>query len=293
MIKIGLAGSESMHALAFAQACNKPLENGRYLFPDVRVAAVWGMDDRREHVEAVREQGNIRLCADSLEELADECDAFMILPRRGREHIGYAEPLLRRGVPVFVDKPVSSSYEDIRRLCELARGKGAVLSGGSGLKHNRQVRRLKEKAEKGFFGRIRGGTINHSADMNSPYEGIFFYLPHGVEIMLEVFGYHPESVNTTVLSADNFTVCVKYREYLVNLAINGCRPSYLVINGDKSTAVRIDDRDIFSETMRHFVGQIRSGAGDDVEKLVKSSLVILAVKQSMEEGREVKVRDIV
>ena len=38
---------------------------------------------------------------------------------------------------------------------------------------------------------------------------------------------------------------------------------------------------------------IRSGAGDDVEKLVKSSLVILAVKQSMEEGREVKVRDIV
>lgn len=48
MIKIGLAGSESMHALAFAQACNKPLENGRYLFPDVRVAAVWGMDDRRQ-----------------------------------------------------------------------------------------------------------------------------------------------------------------------------------------------------------------------------------------------------
>ena len=45
--------------------------------------------------------------------------------------------------------------------------------------------------------------------------------------------------------------------------------------------------------MRHFVGQIRSGIGDDVEKLVKSSLVILAVKQSMEEGGEVKVRDIV
>lgn len=289
MVKIGLIGSESMHARAFAEACNKPLEDGSYPFPGVSVVALWGADDTREHAEAVQRQGGILECVDSMKELMRRCDAFMVLPRRGREHIRYAEPLLRRGFPVFIDKPVCSSYDDIFRLRELAGGSGAVLCGGSGLKHNRQVRQLKEKVEKGAFGRVRGGTVNHSADRNSPYEGIFFYLPHGVEIMLEVFGYQPESVTTTVLSADNFTVCVKYREYLVNLAINGCSPSYLVINGEKSAVVQIDDSDIFSETMAYFVRRIRSGVSDDVERLVKSSLVILAVKRSMEEGSEIKI----
>ena len=49
-IRIGLIGSQSMHAWAFAQACNEPDQNGNYRFPKVRVASAYGADDSPEHI---------------------------------------------------------------------------------------------------------------------------------------------------------------------------------------------------------------------------------------------------
>ena len=52
---------------------------------------------------------------------------------------------------------------------------------------------VRELINSGHFENIRGGTINHSADINCPFDGIFFYLPHAVEMMLELFRHIPES----------------------------------------------------------------------------------------------------
>ncbi len=100
--------------------------------------------------------------------------------------------------------------EDVERLKALAAEYNTVICGGSGLKYNKQIVELKKSIVTQAFGQIKGATINHSADIDSPYDGIFFYLPHAVEMMLELFGYHPVSVKTSVPSNNNFTVCVKY-----------------------------------------------------------------------------------
>ena len=290
MINIGLIGTQSMHAWAFAQACNIPDSKGNYNFPDARVTAVYGVDDTEEHIKLTLEKGNIPTAVSSLEELMEHCNAFMILQRRGGEHMEYADQLIRKGYPVFIDKPVCCTLEDMKRLQAMAAEHDAVICGGSGLKYNKQIRELKQQIAAQEFGPIKGATINHSADIDSPYDGIFFYLPHAVEMMLELFGYHPLSVQTIVLSHNNFTVCVKYEEYMINLAINSASPCFVVVNGKTGTAVQVDSGDIFLENMRNFVTAIeRHEVTKDTEKLTKHVAVILAVQESMEKDTEVKI----
>ncbi len=290
MINIGLIGTQSMHAWAFAQACNIPKEDGSYNFPDARVTAVYGVDDTEEHIKLTMEKGNIPTSVSSVEELYEHCNAFMILQRRGGEHLKYAEELIKRGYPVFIDKPVCCTMEDMEKFKALAAEHNAVICGGSGLKYNKQIVELKKSIEEQSFGPIKGATINHSADMDSPYDGIFFYLPHAVEMMLELFGYHPVSVKTTVFSHNNFTVCVKYEEYMINLAINSSSPCFVVVNGKTGTAVQVNSGDIFLENMRNFVTTIEQHeVTKDTDKLTKHVAVILAVQESMEKDTEVKI----
>ncbi|MBR2036672.1 MAG: Gfo/Idh/MocA family oxidoreductase [Lachnospiraceae bacterium] len=290
MINIGLIGTQSMHAWAFAQACNIPDSKGNYNFPDARVTAVYGVDDTEEHIKLTLEKGNIPTAVSSLEELMEHCNAFMILQRRGGEHMEYADQLIRKGYPVFIDKPVCCTLEDMKRLQAMAAEHDAVICGGSGLKYNKQIRELKQQIAAQAFGPIKGATINHSADMDSPYDGIFFYLPHAVEMMLELFGYHPVSVKTTVFSHNNFTVCVKYEEYMINLAINSSSPCFVVVNGKNGTAVQVNSGDIFLENMRNFVTTIEQHeVTKDTDKLTKHVAIILAVQESMEKDTEVKI----
>jgi len=290
MIKIGMIGTQSMHAWAFAESCNKPDAEGKYRFPDARVTALYGVDDEEEHIQYTMEKGNVPVRVNSLEELCEHCNAFMILQRRGSEHMPYAVELIRKGYPVFIDKPVCRTAEEVEILKKLAAESGAVICGGSGMKRDIQLKELKQQMEESAFGQIRGATINHSADMDSPYDGIFFYLPHAVEMMLELFGYDPKSVSTTVHSHDNFTVCVKYEAYMINLVINGASPTYVVINGVKSAVVQVGSSDIFLETMKEFVEAIAGNQiNRDVGALTKSISVILAIQESIESGREVGI----
>lgn len=290
MIKIGLIGTQSMHARAFAGVCNIPDEAGNYRFSDARVTAVYGVDDVDEHVKATMEKGNIPVRVASMEELYEHCNAFMILQRRGGEHLKYATELIKKGYPVFIDKPVCCSATEIETLKALAGESKTVICGGSGMKYNQQIRELKRQMEHQSFGDILGGSIHHSADMDSPYSGIFFYLPHAVEMMLELFGYDPKCVKTVVHSHDKFTVCVKYDGYMVNLVMSNCAPACVIVNGRKSMVTQIDSSDIFRETMGQFVHAIEQKViTRDVEKLVKHVAVILAVKESLEDDSEVEI----
>ena len=290
MIKIGLIGTQSMHAWSFAQVCNCPDEDGNFRFPGVRVIAAFGVDDTQEHLRMTLEKGRIPISVSSLEELFEHCNAFMVLQRNGREHLKYAEEVIKGGFPVFIDKPVCCTAEDMRSLQRLAETNKVIICGGSSLKYNKQIVALKKQLDDLAFGQIKGATINHSADIDSPYDGIFFYLPHAVEMMLELFGYDPISLRTTVLAHNNFTVCVKYDDYIVNLAINGSAPTFVVVHAKDSEVVRIDDSDVFVESMRHFVDTIRrKQVMRDTYKLTRHVAVILAVNESIKTNQEVRI----
>ena len=283
-IRIGLIGSQSMHAWAFGQACNEPDQNGNYRFPNGRVTAVYGVDDTPEHLRVTMEKGSIPRSAATLEELFEYCNAFMILQRRGGEHMAFAEEIIRRGYPVFIDKPVCCTGEDARKLQQLASTHDAVICGGSGFKYNAQILELKAQLEAGQLGKIRDATVTYSADIDSPYDGVFFYLPHAVEIMLELFGYDPRVLRVEVSDHDHFTVYVDYGSHQTRLVLNGSKTCRVEIDGDRQICREIDAGDIFVENMRNFITAIENGrVTKDTKELTEHVRVILAVKAAIEE----------
>lgn len=288
-IRIGLIGSQSMHAWAFAQACNEPDKDGNYRFPNARVVAVFGVDDTPEHIKTTMEKGSIPHAVSSLEELFKYCNAFMILQRRGGEHTAFAEEIIKKGCPVFIDKPVCRTREDALKLQALASKYDAAICGGSGFKYNKQILQLKKKIAAGQFGRIRDASITYSADMDSPYDGIFFYLPHAVEIMLELFGYDWRSVQVEVETHDHFVVYVTYRDYQIRLILNGSKTCCVQIDGDHAISEEIDAGDIFVENMRHFLTAAEEKqVTKDTTELTEHVRVILAVKVAIENKKEIE-----
>ena len=287
-IRIGLIGSQSMHAWAFAKACNEPDQNGNYRFSNARVVSVWGVDDTPEHIQVTAEKGNIPLVASSLEELFEYCNAFMILQRRGGEHIAFAEEIIRRGYPVFIDKPVCNTAEDCQKLKLLASAHDAVICGGSGFKYNKQILQLKKRIATGELGQILDAAITYSADIDSPYDGIFFYLPHAVEIMLELFGYDPQSVQAEVSDHNHFLVYVTYQQYQIRLILNNAKTCLVEIHGDRQISEEIDAGDIFIENMRHFLTAIETEQiTKDTTELTEHVRVILAVNRAIEDHTEI------
>ena len=282
-IRIGLIGSQSMHAWAFAQACNEPDEYGNYRFSNARVTAVYGVDDTPEHLQVTMEKGRIPHKASSLEELFEYCNAFMILQRKGGEHMAFAKEIIKRGCPVFIDKPVCCTVEDLQKLQQLAQNFDAVICGGSGFKYSRQILQLKKQIGENRFGNIRNATITYSADIDSPYDGIFFYLPHAVEIMLELFGYDPQNIRVEVSSHDHFIVFVEYEGYTIRLVLNGSKNCRVEIDGENSVCEEIDAGDIFVENMRNFITAIKErNITKNTDKLTAHVRVILAVKSAIE-----------
>ena len=292
MIKIGLIGSLSIHAEIFAKICNLPDGNGDYLFEDARIHAVCGIDDTPEHTEATARKGGISKIVQKPEELQEECDAVMILPRRGEEHICYALPFLKKGYPVFLDKPVCRTVRDIEILRNEISKRNGIISGGSVMKYCSTLGEIRQMISTGKLGTVSGATLNHNADIDSIYGGVFFYGSHAVEMMLALFGYEPVSVQVHVQTHDNFTVTVCYEDKIINLILNPNHNSrYITVYGERETSTfKLDDSDVFEKAMIEFVDRIRKKkTTDSIDHLVKHVEVLAAIEKSIKEKREVRI----
>ncbi|MCI9626224.1 MAG: Gfo/Idh/MocA family oxidoreductase [Clostridia bacterium] len=292
MINIGIIGSQSMHAREFAKVCNLPDEHGSFLIPDCRVTAICGMDDAPEHTADIARQGCIPRILQQPEALFDFCDAVMVATRNGDNHVALALPFLRKGYPVFLDKPVCISKEDIAVLENEVRQRDCIIAGGSGMQHNRSLKELKRLMDSGEVGEVKGISLNHNGDIDSPYGGIFFYACHGVEMMLQLLGKEPRSVQTNVLTHDQFSIFVKYQDRFANLIMTSGYQDYFVnVYGEKrNIAYRIDADDIFRETMVHFANRIRKHRiTKSVDDLVRHVRVLQAIETSIEKKTEVLI----
>jgi len=287
MIRIGIIGSQSMHAWAFARECNLPDETGRYLIPDCRVTAICGVDDTSEHTVETAQKGGIPEIVEQPEQLYDICDAVMVLTRRGETHIKYALPFIERGYPVFIDKPVCISDEDIVTLKTITAEKNCIIAGGSGLKHCNSVKEMKKQIDSGSLGNIIGLSVSHAADMDCEYNGIYFYACHAVEIMLTLLGRDICSVEASVFNHNNFSVLVKYHEKFANLLFtSGRNGNFINIFGDKdSISCPINQSDIFRNTMLDFVNKIRNkNATKNIDEIIEHIYVLRNIDKALKES---------
>jgi len=292
MIRIGILGSDNSHALAFSKLCNIPDDKGNYLYDDVRVTAIYGHEDDPLHTKEVAEAGKIELIAEKPEDFYGNVDAVMVVTRAGRFHAPLIIPFIEKGYPVWIDKPITSSPEDIDKLREACEKHNALVTGGSTVKYVYDVLSARTRIESGVVGEVLGGNLNFAGNLESQYDGLFFYSGHIVEMMLTVFGYDVKSVTATNIGPGKIVATVKYDNFMVNLnLIDGLYKNELTVYGSEGIHTAAVDISIcYKQGFSKFIEMLKTNKMPlSFDKLVKPVYVIDAIVKALNEKREVKI----
>lgn len=284
-MKIGILGSENSHALNFAKFVNIPGENG-YPYPDVRVTHVFGFD--AEQAKKTAEAGRVETAASDPTVVLDEADAIMIVFRDGKYHYRYAMEAIRRGKPVWVDKPLAIEPKEALTLVREAEKAGVPLSGGSCCKWTKDVIDLRDKVQSGEIKPITA-MLNFPVMLNSEYSGIHFYASHLVEMVAAIFGYAIEKVYAH-RKGDGVTAVFEYADKNVVLSfISSKQYSCYMIEPDKNTLFDIDTSSGLAALGIHdFMQAIRTGKPQDSPmNLYRCTVLVNAIQAAMESGEGV------
>lgn len=291
MFKIGILGSDNSHAQHFARLCNVEKVYG----DDVRIVAIYGNDDDPNHTKEVAEKGEIPFIANNPEEFMGKVDAVMVVYRRGSLHVPHILPFIEAGYPVWIDKPVCESIEDIELLRKAVEKNNTLITGGSTLKYNYEILTLKDKVETGRIGNVSGGCVNFPGDLESEYGGIFFYGSHLIEMMLSVFGYDVKSVTAKTIAPKNSMVIASYEDKMVTLAFNNlCSSYYVTVYGDKKVCSQeVDISFIYKLGFAKFVEMLKTNKMPlSFDDLVKPVYILNAIQKSLDEDREVQISEV-
>ncbi|MBE5732099.1 MAG: Gfo/Idh/MocA family oxidoreductase [Clostridiales bacterium] len=286
--RIGIIGTENYHAKQFTEFFNKPDKDGNLAFPDCHVTLVWGHYPQ-ESEKVVAECGADKVAC-GIEEMVENVDAVMVTARDGKFHAEFVRPFIERGIPAFIDKPITTDTQEAEDLIALAKAKGVPLCGGSSLRHSKQVIELKKaKAEASLF---RGGFVSAPLSFSNEYSGFWFYSSHLAEMCLEIFGYNPKSVVATENNQSVYAT-INYDGFSVNCNfVNDSYNSYAgaVFSKEKTDMKEVSLDDIFLCECEEFVNMVRTGEMlRSYEDLIKPVYLLDAIKKSYESGKKVDV----
>lgn len=204
MKNIVILGCENSHANTFL---NFLRDDEKY--SDVNVLGVYSDDE--DAAKKLNEKYGVAVL-DSFDAAVGKVDGVVITARHGDNHFKYAEPYIKSGVPMFIDKPITIDEDEAIKFMRLCRSSGVRVTGGSSCIHDEFVQSLKKAHHEKDGGDTLGGHVRAPISLENAYGGFFFYSQHLVEIMLEIFGRYPVSVVTSK-NGKNITAIVKYDDY--------------------------------------------------------------------------------
>lgn len=110
--------------------------------PGVEVSHIW-CDDRAD-AERVARVSRIPHVVARPHDVVGEVDAVLIPTDRGEEHLDRARPFVEAGVPVFLDKPLTTVDEHLEQFIEWQRS-GKPLMSSSALRYAREFKQCRER----------------------------------------------------------------------------------------------------------------------------------------------------
>ncbi|MBB5082157.1 Gfo/Idh/MocA family oxidoreductase [Nonomuraea endophytica] len=174
-MRLGLIGLDNTHADHAIRHLNTERALG-----DVRIVALCG--GTAERTAQLSGQGGVEFGVDRPEDLIGRIDAAIVMDRDGDLHRPHAEPLLKAGVPVFVDKPLAGNSADAEAILAAARTGGVLVTSSSALRW--AVEAMRDRLE--ALGPIRSVVATGPVQRESPYGGVAFYGVHVVEMALHL-----------------------------------------------------------------------------------------------------------
>jgi predicted dehydrogenase len=189
-LRIGMVGLDTSHVTAFLQIFNDP-QSKEHIAGGRIVAAFKGgspdIESSRARIDdftqtAVSKYG-VKLY-NSIEELAQNVDAIMILSLDGRPHLDQFRRTLAAKKPVFIDKPIAGSLKDTVEIIRLSRETKVPVFSSSSLRY--PLDSPLPKLEK--LGAITSAISFGPAELEPHHPDLFWYGVHTVEALYAVLG---------------------------------------------------------------------------------------------------------
>jgi predicted dehydrogenase len=177
----------------------------------------------------------------SLEEMVDAVDAASIVTPTST-HLAIAEPFLKRGKHVFVEKPIAMNTEEARKLVDLAEKHGAKLAVGHVERFNPVLVALEERLGRPRF--IEAHRLSPYPGRSTDIGVVMDLMIHDLEIILHL-------VRSPVTSVDAVGVPVLSKgEDIANARIrfaNGCVANLTTsrISPEKLRKIRVFQDDAY------------------------------------------------
>lgn len=287
MLRIGMVGVNTYHAEAFTRIFNGgPDEEPR--ITGARITHVWAGEYTDRLAELERMLGAYENRVDTSTDLIGAVDGVLILDDTdgGARHAELATPFLEAGIPVFVDKPMTTDYADAVHLFDLAEQHNAPLFSSSALRFPVEIDRDAIAA----LGKL-------STIVSVGPEEWFYYGVHAVEVVGAVTPDRPQSVHRFAMPEKDIAV-VTYESGLASVLMTLRDAGYLFkvsVFGEKGNLTfSVDDgMGFYTNEMSAFVEMIRTGTPPITREQTLDVLGILhAGIRSAEEGRTVRIDEI-
>ena len=296
MYKIAILGSENSHAENFVKIIKGGYGMGDG-YPDFEVIGAYGFSpDASERLKGL----GVPRIAENFDEFKGAIDAVMITARHGDNHLKFAMPYFKYGIPMFIDKPFTISEEEALMLARMAKENGCALYGGSVVKTLTDIKALKKAAasaikhENNELGRIVSGSVSAPLIFMEGCGGFFFYSQHLAEMILEVFGPDIKSVQAfSKRDKAVVTVLCRYDDFDVT-AHFGTEEYTVTLHTERKTIYKSIDifTDGFEREFEAFAKTVRYNRMEiSFDRLIRPVFVLNAINRSLESGKEEKIHN--
>jgi hypothetical protein len=188
VIRAGIVGCDTSHVEAFTKLINNP--DAAAPFDGVEVIAAFpggSPDMKKESMDRVpgyvkKLKGMGVKIVDSIDEIANECDAIMIESVDGRPHLKQFEAVAK-GKPVFIDKPAAGSLADLFKILKVAGLTKTPVYSSSALRFGKEVQAVRNDKSIGEF---LGCETVSPMSMEKHHPDLFWYGIHGVEPLFTI-----------------------------------------------------------------------------------------------------------
>ena len=182
MIKLAIIGTDSSHCIAFTKIFNKYYQDRITIVGAFRGGSSVPLS--RTRIDKFSQQLSLLGIPfyDSLEELKQQVDGYLLLAVDGKQHLDYVRALNSFGIPIFIDKPLAISYKDAVEIVQLCKLNSMPLMSASALRYS--------------MPHGCGDAVDIFAPMPlEQRDGYFWYGIHAVEMLAALVGVDVEHIN--------------------------------------------------------------------------------------------------
>jgi predicted dehydrogenase len=294
-MKLGVIGVDSSHLPAFATRIKDLAQAGesrclvthRWTDGDHDMpaddVATWERQADELGVEAV----------DRLDDLLDAVDGVMVLSVNGHRHLGHALPALKRGLPTYVDKPLTCSLIEARHLLSTSRDSGARCYSASSLRFVQELETLDRSA----LGDVVAVDAFGPGELNDAMAGLFFYGVHAIELVDAIMGPGVGRISS-VSTADRDLIRLEYRDgrfVSIRLERKGGYAFGATVHGAKAaSSFVVDFEPVYARLVRGMTRFFEGGPPPvDLRDIVENVAVMEAGNESQaNDGAWVEVEEV-